>query len=103
MVSRHFFKYRTDAIADGQATRFSPQAYYSYGSFGLLTEYITSSQEVGLGNDSDKLTNTGWQIAASYVLTGEAASYKSVVPKQNFNPAANTWGAFEVVGRVRSA
>ena len=72
-------------IADGQAIRFSPQAYYSYGSFGLLTEYITSSQEVALGTDSDKLTNTGWQVAASYVLTGEAASYKKRSSQREFS------------------
>ena len=95
-----FFKYRDDAFSDGQAVRYSPQAYYSYGSFGLLTEYIVSSQEVTRGTKSDKLQNSGWQVAASYVLTGEAASYKSVAPREVFNPAANTWGAFEVVGRL---
>jgi len=94
-----FYSYRSGVFADGQALRYSPQAYYSYGSFGLLTEYVTSSQEVTLGANSDKLTNTGWQVAASYVLTGEAASYKSVIPKEVFNPATGTWGAFEVVGR----
>jgi len=94
------FKYRDDVFADGEAIRYSPQAYYSYGSFGLLTEYIVSSQEVARGGESDKLQNKGWQVAASYVLTGEAASYKAVVPREVFDPAANTWGAFEVVGRV---
>ena len=95
-----FFKYRDDAFADGASIRYSPQLYYSYGSFGLLAEYIVSSQEVTRGADSDKLQNKGWQVAASYVLTGEAASYKGVVPRKAFNPAADTWGAFEVVGRV---
>jgi len=95
-----FFKYRDDAFADGVSIRYSPQVYYSYGSFGLLAEYIVSSQDVTRGANSDELQNTGWQVAASYVLTGEAASYKGVVPRKVFNPAANTWGAFEAVARV---
>lgn len=94
------FKYRDDVFAGGEAVRYSPQAYYNYGSFGLLTEYIMSSQEVVRGGNSDKLQNKGWQVAASYVLTGEAASYKAVTPRDVFDPAANTWGAFEVVGRI---
>ena len=95
-----FFKYREDTFADGETLRYSPQLYYSYGSFGLLAEYIVSSQRVARGANSDTLQNKGWQVAGSYVLTGEAASYKSVVPRQVFDPVARTWGAFEVVGRV---
>ncbi len=95
-----FFKYRDDTVADGEAIRYSPQLYYSYGSFGLLAEYIVSAQEVMRATNSDTLHNQGWQVAGSYVLTGEAASYKSVVPRQVFDPVAGTWGAFEVVGRV---
>ncbi len=95
-----FFKYRDDAFADGAAVRYSPQLYYSYGSFGLLAEYIVSAQKVTRGANSDTLQNKGWQVAGSYVLTGEAASYKSVVPRQVFDPVVGTWGAFEVVGRL---
>jgi phosphate-selective porin OprO/OprP len=95
-----FFKYRDDTFAEGEALRYSPQVYYSYGSFGLLAEYIVSSQKVTRGANSDTLQSKGWQAAGSYVLTGEAASYKSVVPRQVFDPVAGTWGAFEVVGRI---
>ena len=95
-----FFKYRDDVFADGEALRYSPQLYYSYGSFGLLAEYIVSSQKVTRGTNSDTLRNKGWQVAGSYVLTGEAAFYKSVVPRQVFDPVEGTWGAFEVVGRL---
>jgi len=95
-----FFSYRSDVNAGGQHTRFSPQAYYSYGSFGLLAEYVVSNQGVSRGAASEKISNTAWQVAASYVLTGEPASYKSIVPKESFNPQKVQWGAFEVVGRV---
>ncbi len=40
-----------------------------------------------------------WQLAISWVLTGERASYKGVSPASNFDPAAGTWGAFEVAAR----
>src|SRR6185503_4086811 len=38
-------------------------------------------------------------LATGYVLTGEDSSYNGVVPRTNFDLAAGTWGAFEVVGR----
>jgi phosphate-selective porin OprO/OprP len=49
------------------------------------------------------LQHKAWQLSSGYVLTGEDAGYKGVVPKQNFSLDAGTWGAFEVVGRVSNA
>lgn len=102
-----FFSYRTGTtptFADGRHTRYSPQMYYSYGSFGLLAEYVASIQQVsrrvGSVKNTQKLTNDAWQVVASYVLTGEPSSYKGVVPKEPFDPQKGKWGAFEVVGRV---
>ena len=95
-----FFSYRSDVIADGRHTRYSPQMYYSYGSFGLLSEYVFSSQKVKRETSVQKITNNAWQIAASFVLTGEPASYKGVVPKEAFDPQKGKWGAFEVAGRI---
>jgi len=95
-----FFSYRSGTVADGRHTRYSPQAYYSYGSFGLLAEYVLSSQEVKRGTAKRSLDNKAWQIVTSYVLTGEPASYKGVVPKESFNPKEGKWGAFELVGRI---
>ncbi len=92
-------------IQYGQTYRVSPQAYYYYGPFGLLTEYAVSSAEWRNTNGTNRrsLQNDAWQIAAGYVLTGENASYKGVVPNTNFDLANGTWGAFEVVGRVSQA
>lgn len=95
-----FFNYRAAALADGRNTRFSPQGYYYRNAFGLLAEYIVSKQEVSLGAAHEELSNSAWQATASYVLTGEDASYRGVVkPAHPFNPGAGGWGAFEVVGR----
>ena len=40
-----------------------------------------------------------WQIAATYLVTGEDASFKGVKPKKNFDLNTGSWGAWELVGR----
>lgn len=96
-----FFTYNPAVIADGPSWRFSPQLDFRHGSFGLLSEYIVSTVNVrpNAAGGKAELQNTGWQIAAGYVLTGENSSYAGVVPATNFNLSANTWGAFEVAAR----
>jgi len=100
-----FFSYRTDGtapntvIADGDRTRFSPQGYFYSGPFGLLAEYVTSKQAVRRGAVSQDLEHKSWQVAGNWVLTGGDASYRSVNPKKVFDPAAHTWGAFELAAR----
>jgi len=101
-----FFSYRTDgtapntAIAGGDRTRISPQGYYYRGPFGLLAEYAVSSQEVRRGDVVEELENTAWQVAGSWVISGGEPSFRAVAPKVNFDPAAGTWGAFELAARV---
>lgn len=87
-------------FADGDRFRFSPQTYYSWGSFGLLGEYVFSQQAVRRGAVEDDLLSRAWQIAPSYVLTGEEASFKGVTPRHSFDPSKGTWGAFEVAARI---
>lgn len=97
-----FFSYASTTVADGQNWRVVPQFDYRNGSFGLLGEYAISTVNVRPSATGAKreLQNKGWQLAAGYVLTGEASSYNGVVPATNFNPAKGTWGAFEVAARV---
>lgn len=87
-------------LADGNRTRISPQAYYYYGPFGLLGEYILSQQDVKKGDQDETLENDAWQATISYVLTGEDATYKTVNPAQPFDPAAGQWGAWEILGTI---
>jgi phosphate-selective porin OprO/OprP len=89
----------TGVYADGTETRISPQAYYYYNSFGLLTEYIVSEQDVTIDASSDKLKNKAWQVYASYVLTGEDASYRGVKVRNAFKIGGPGWGAFEIGAR----
>jgi phosphate-selective porin OprO/OprP len=100
-----FFSYRSDGtaagtvVSDGRHTRFSPQGYFYSGPFGLLAEYVQSKQEVTRGGAAADLQHTSWQAAASWVIAGGEASYRGVNPKQVFDPASHTWGAFEIAAR----
>lgn len=99
------FSYRTstnasdNVAADGDRTRISPQFTYYYGSLGVLGEYVISSQDVSRGDDSETLDNDAWQIATTYVLTGEENSFKGINPKNPFDFSKGTWGAFELALR----
>ncbi|RJP19561.1 MAG: hypothetical protein C4529_11160 [Deltaproteobacteria bacterium] len=61
---------------------------------------IRSSQEVRkLPSTGKRLTNTSWQAAGYYVLTGEDESYKGIAPRRPFDPGQGGWGAWEVAAR----
>jgi phosphate-selective porin OprO/OprP len=94
-----FFTYTNGVFANGTHWRLSPQGYYYWGPLGLMGEYVISDQEVTKGNAKADLHNQAWEVAASWVLTGESASYTGVTPKHPFDPRANHWGAFQLVGR----
>ena len=96
-----FFSYLPTVVADGRTWRVSPQGDYRCGPFGLLGEYVLSTVNVRPGATGAKaeLRNKAWQLAAGWVLTGEDSSFSGVTPKTDFNPAAGTWGAFEIAAR----
>jgi phosphate-selective porin OprO/OprP len=96
-----FFKYASTVVADGQVWRVSPQAYYYYGPFGTLDEYVVSTVNVRPSATGAKarLENKAWQASICYVLTGEDASYTGVTPAEPFSWADGTWGAWQVVAR----
>lgn len=87
------------AVAQGTLSRWSPQGYYYYGPFGFLGEYVSSQQEIVYKGQKANVENTAWQVAGSYVITGEPASYKGVSPFQPFDPVEGKWGAIEVAAR----
>lgn len=97
------FSYSSGVTADGLHARLTPQISFYHGPFGLLGEYVQSNQKVvrtsGASIIRETFENTAWQVSGNYVLTGEAATYKGVVPRNNFDLAKGTWGAFDVVAR----
>jgi phosphate-selective porin OprO and OprP len=95
-----FFKYDPAAVGAGDHRRLEPQLYYFQGPFGLMSEYARSQQGVRKGATRGDLTNTGWYVQGSYVLTGEKATYRSVTPAKPFDPKNGQWGAFELAARL---
>ena len=119
-TQRNFFTYATatnaagaatangTTIANGERLRISPQAYYYYKSFGLLSEYVDESQDVSrtLGSGSAavkhraRLKPDSWQLMATYLVTGDDATFGTVVPKRPFAVGEPGWGAVELAARI---
>lgn len=87
------------AFSDGDHTRVSPQFHYYYRSYGVIGEYVYSSGNVRRGNGAAVLDNSAWQIAGTWVVTGETPSYRGVTPRSAFDPKNGKWGALEVLAR----
>jgi phosphate-selective porin OprO/OprP len=104
-----FFSYRNGVRGEGDRWRISPQLYWYWGPLGLLAEYSRTQQQAKLGVAGTnpplarevRYQNQAWQVAASYVITGEDASYRGVVPRTSFNPFKGSLlgGAWEVAAR----
>lgn len=88
-----FFKYSSATVANGQHNRLSPQAYYYAGPFGVLGEYVTSSQEVLNKKYAGRVDNKAWETTASVMLTGEKNSYAGVRPR-NASEHVTGWRRF---------
>ena len=99
----NFFAY-TGSRSNGRRERIAPQAYYYNGPLGILAEYAAVKQDISntAGTTTANVTNSAWQIATSYLLTGEDASFKGVKPYNPFKSGAEGgWGAFELVARYQ--
>lgn len=101
---QNFFTYNDGVTAHGEAYRFTPQAYWYYGPFGLLTEYVWSSQQLWAkdtkhGVVTTRQDNSAWQVQLSYVLTGEDNAFYGIKPARVFDPLAGNWGALQIAAR----
>jgi phosphate-selective porin OprO/OprP len=81
-----FFKYSSTALAGGQHNRLSPQAYYYAGPFGVIGEYVISSQEVLNKGQVGRIRNEAWEVQGSVMLTGDKNSYAGFHPRDSFEP-----------------
>jgi phosphate-selective porin OprO/OprP len=109
-----FFKYRSSTVNataanPGEQVRFVPNLQYFWGPFGLYAEAawstvgvsgVTTSKSKITREHSENLTNFGWQIAASYMLTGEENSFRAISPRRKFSPSTGGWGALQLTARV---
>lgn len=101
IMQQVFFSY-IGAVADGTRTRVSPYAFYYNKGFGSFAEYGQSTIPVREGDVRQEIATRAWQIAASYVLTGESASEAGVRPKNNFDFGNGHWGAFQIAARYHA-
>ena len=100
-----FFEYSSSTIEatssnPGEQVRFVPNASYFWGPFGLYAEAAWSTVGVSAPGYSTNLTNFGWQVAASWVLTGEDNSFGAIAPRLIFDPSNGGWGALQIAARV---
>ncbi len=102
-----FFSYGTKTVtpfADGWRLNYVPQLYYYAGPFGLMAEYADSAQDIA-ATISEKtvvhdINNHAWQVAGSWLLTGEQKSFKNVVPRRSLERDSHrSFGAWELVAR----
>lgn len=99
-----FFAYKsaTATTTNGEQDRWSPQAHYYNGPLGLIYEYAWVTQPIKNGNSTATAKNTAWQLAGSWLLTGEDASFRGVKPYSRFQSGpGGGWGAFELVARYQ--
>jgi phosphate-selective porin OprO/OprP len=89
----------------GDAYRLNPSLYYYYGPWGLIGEYVYSSYGFERANNTNlggRVASQAWSATATYVLTGEDASYAGVKPDRPFSMKEGGWGAWEIGGRIGS-
>ena len=86
-------------VASQDHWRIYPQGYYYFGPFGMMWEWAKSEYGLRRGLQTGEANVQAWQVAASWVLTGENASFKGVVPRSSLNPSLTSFGAFEVAAR----
>jgi phosphate-selective porin OprO/OprP len=103
-----FFAFRTATTAPatpgvfqtGKRVRYAPQAYWYWGPFGFLGEYVASSGDYRRAGFSDtRVDDSAWQIAGAWAITGENESYRGLIPSSSFDPWHGSWGGFELITR----
>jgi phosphate-selective porin OprO/OprP len=102
-LQQPFFSY-TGATADGVRTRYSPQLFFYRKAFAALGEYVHSELPVRKGTIREDIGHSAWQVAASFVLTGEAATDASagIRPKANFDFGSGHLGAWQIAARYHT-
>lgn len=94
-----YFAYDAEAAASGARRRVTPAIFYYSRSLGAFAEYMRTTQEVARAGNRFDVTNDGWEVTGTYVITGEPASDRGIRPAHPFDPSTGQWGALQVVAR----
>ena len=100
-LGQPYFSY-AGTVADGVRTRYSPQAFYYYKRFGGFGELVHTVTPMTKGTVVEHdITHDAWQVAGSWVLTGEDATDAAagIRPRNNFDFGNGHWGAFQIALR----
>jgi phosphate-selective porin OprO and OprP len=95
-----FITFASGVTSDGHRDRLAPQGYYYLGPFGLYSEYGVNEEDFQKGVVRHELALRAWQVAASYILTGERKVFGNLAPRRNFDPSNHGWGAVELAVRT---
>ena len=98
---QQFFSYASGAVGEDRRNRWSPQAVYFHGPFWGYAEYVRSQGAIRRGDARASVAHDSWQVAGSWVLTGESVNERNVRPRVNFDPPSGHWGAVQLVARYQ--
>src|SRR5262249_38896451 len=98
-VQQTYFAYASTVSANGERSRVTPGLFYFYKSFGGFAEYARSAQDIVKAAVNTHVVNEAWDVTTSFLVTGDAASYGMVRPKNPFDPANHHWGAVQLLAR----
>jgi phosphate-selective porin OprO/OprP len=104
-ILQPYFSYLGTGVgADGARTRYSPQAFYFHKRFGGWFEFVHTNVPVRRADVREEIAKHAWQIAGSWVLTGEPATDAGtgVRPRANFDFGNGHWGAFQIAARYHA-
>ncbi|GAB6141234.1 porin [Methylosoma difficile] len=93
--------YNPTTRAIGESYRIYPQMYWYWKSFGMMGEYLLSTQTLQntAGTLRGRQDNEAWHINFSYMLTGENNSFFGIKPEHVFDPKTGHWGAWQIATR----
>jgi phosphate-selective porin OprO/OprP len=95
-----FLPFASGVTEAGHRTRLAPGMYCYLGPFGLYAEDGVTEEGLQKGTVREDVAFRAWQVAVSYVLTGEKKGFGSPTPRKVFDPKNGGWGAVEVAARV---
>jgi phosphate-selective porin OprO/OprP len=101
-ILQPYFSYAAGAAASGRRVRYSPQLFFFRGPFGGWGEYVRTEIPVARNGVAEDISHQAWQVAASWVLTGESATDAGagIRPRAIFDPPTSHWGAFQIGVRI---
>jgi phosphate-selective porin OprO/OprP len=90
--------------ADGRRTRYSPQVFYFHRAFGGWAEYVHTSTAVTRGTTvvAENIEHRAWQVAVSWVLTGENATDAGAGIRPRAEFGSGSWGALQIAARYHA-